>query len=103
MKKTLGESVIFRVYGKRDARIVRMWAQDPRCTQDRCHDPIQNLHALLEMMDEIGRGDVARKVIDHLQTAMDAEKLAREILEIVAGALARKRDSQRAPARRVKR
>lgn len=71
MKKALGESEIMRVLGKRDARIIRMYAQNPRSTADRCHDPIENLHALLYSMDEIGRGDVARRILAYLETALD--------------------------------
>ena len=72
-KKALGESVLFRVFGKRDARIVRMCAQDPRFTADRCHDPIENLHTTLSMLDEVGRGDIARRIVGHLSSAIDGE------------------------------
>ena len=47
MKKSLGEPTLMQVLGKRDARIIRMYSQDPRFTAARCHDPIENLHSLL--------------------------------------------------------
>lgn len=92
-KKHLGESLLMQVLGKKNARTIRLYSQDPRFTEDRCKDPLESLHIIFSEADEIGRGDLARKAIDYLLTAigdhnydltpasqllptMDAEKLA---------------------------
>lgn len=92
-KKHLGESLLMQVLGKKNARTIRLYSQDPRFTEDRCKDPLESLHIIFSEADEIGRGDLARKAIAYLETAledgradispavqllptMDAEKLA---------------------------
>lgn len=92
-KKHLGESLLMQVLGKKNARTIRLYSQDPRFTEDRCKDPLESLHIIFSEVDEIGRGDLARKAIAYLETAledgradispavqllptMDAEKLA---------------------------
>lgn len=92
-KKHLGEPLLMQVLGKKNARTIRLYSQDPRLTEDRCKDPLEALHIIFSEADEIGRGDLARKAIAFLETAleensfdvspansllptMDAEKLA---------------------------
>lgn len=71
MKKHLGDSFILTVLGRRNARTVRMYAQDPRFTEDRCKDPLEALHILFEELATFGRGDVARAAIGYLLSAID--------------------------------
>lgn len=71
MKKHLGETFIVTVLGRRNARTIRMYAQDPRTTDDRCKDPIQALYILFEELATFGRGDVAHAAIDYLSSAVD--------------------------------
>ena len=66
MRKTLGDKFIMGVLGRRNARTIRMYAQDPRCTVDRCKDPIEALAILFDELDTCGRGDIARLATDHL-------------------------------------
>lgn len=93
LKKTLGEPLLMHVLGKKNARTIRLYSQDPKYTEDRSKDPLEYLHIIFSEADEIGRGDLARKAIDYLQSAvgdhsydlvpatqllptLDAEKLA---------------------------
>lgn len=58
------------VLGKKNARTIRLYSQDPAFTEDRSKDPLEALHIIFAEADEIGRGDLARKAIDYLATAI---------------------------------
>lgn len=70
-RKFLSVERIVLIFGKKNARSVYTWAQDPRVTDDRCKDPLEATHTMLQDLDAIGRGDVARAAIDYLSTAID--------------------------------
>ncbi len=70
MRKTLGDSFVMTVLGRKNARIIRMYAQDPRCTADRCKDPIEALAILFNELDTYGRRDIAELAIKHLQLSI---------------------------------
>ncbi len=70
-KKTLGETRILMILGRRNGRTIRMYSADPRYTQDRCRDPLEHLHAILSELDTFGRGDIARLAIEYLLTAVE--------------------------------
>lgn len=71
LKKSLGETFLMAVMGKKNARTIRLYSQDPRTTEDRCKDPLESLHIIFAEADLIGRGDLARKAIDYLHTSLD--------------------------------
>ena len=71
LKKALGETFLMAVMGKKNARTIRLYSQDPRTTEDRCKDPLEALHIIFSEADLIGRGDLARKAIDYLHTSLD--------------------------------
>lgn len=70
MRKTLGDTFIMNVLGRRNARTIRMYAQDPRCTVDRSKDPVEALAILFDELATFGRADIARLAIEHLQAAV---------------------------------
>ena len=70
-KKTLGETRLLLILGRRNGRTIRMYSADPRYTQDRCRDPLEHLHTILQELDTFGRGDIARLAIEYLMTAVD--------------------------------
>ena len=70
-KKTLGESRLLLILGRRNGRTIRMYSADPRYTQERCRDPLEHLHIILSELDTFGRGDIARLAIAYLSTALD--------------------------------
>lgn len=73
LKKNLGENFLMQVLGKRNARTIRMYSNDPRTSEERCKDPLEMLHIIFSEADEIGRGDLARKAIAYLHTAIEDE------------------------------
>ena len=70
-KKTLGESRLLLILGRRNGRTIRMYSADPRYTQERCRDPLEHLHIILQELDTFGRGDIARLAIEYLSAAVD--------------------------------
>ena len=70
-KKTLGESRLMLILGRRNGRTIRMYSADPKYTQERCRDPLEHLHIILSEMELFGRGDVAGLAIRYLETALD--------------------------------
>lgn len=70
LKRSLGESFLMAVMGKKNARTIRLYSQDPRTSEDRCKDPLEALHIIFSEADEIGRGDLAKKAIDYLLSAL---------------------------------
>jgi len=73
MKCHLGEGFLMKILGRRNGRTIRLYCQDPNFTEDRCKDPLQTLHLLFCELVVIGRGDVAKKAIAFLQTAIRPE------------------------------
>lgn len=70
MRKTLGDSFVMTILGRRNARTIRMYAQDPRFTGERSKDPIEALAILFNELDTYGRRDIAELAITHLQVAI---------------------------------
>lgn len=94
-RKHLGRSVLYAIFGKKNARTVDYWCEDPRYTDkpDSASDPILWVKNLLDTLDDHGYTHVVRAaisffktgtsledeyapVVDDLLPTMDAEKLA---------------------------
>lgn len=67
-RKYLGRSVLYRIFGKRHARTVDGWCEDPRFTdkEDGAFDPIQGVRELLSLLDDHGHCGVVRSCISYL-------------------------------------
>ena len=67
-RKQLGASVLYAIFGKKNARKVDYWAQNPRCTNkpEGSYDPISGVKSLVETLDDYGHTDVARATITFL-------------------------------------
>jgi len=74
-RKHLGPGSIAKVFGKSNVRSAYDWAQDPLTTQKRCRSPLEALHHMFQLLDEIGLGYVARASIAYLQTAIEPDEL----------------------------
>ena len=81
-RKHLGVERLVAMFGKKNARSIYTWAADPACTEERCKDPLEALHAMLSELDTIGRGDVARSALAYLATALDGEHEEPAVAEI---------------------
>lgn len=73
MRKILGDDFVMAVLGRRNARTIRMYAQDPRCTFDRCKDPLEALAILFDELETCGRADIAKLAIAYLQQAIGCQ------------------------------
>lgn len=82
-RKHLSPERVTKIFGKKNARSAYTWAQDPVTTEDRCKDPIEALHTMMLELDAIGRGDVARAVIEFLRTAVDGESCSCAVKEVL--------------------
>ncbi len=74
MRKTIGDSFVMAVLGRRNARTIRMYAQDPRYTVDRSKDPIEALGILFDELATYGRRDIAELGIKHLQRSIGCDE-----------------------------
>lgn len=74
--KHLTPGVIATIFGKSNVRSAYSYGQDPAVTQHRCKDPIEAVRMMLERLDEVGRGDVAKAAIAYMATAIEEEYLA---------------------------
>ena len=67
-RKHLGSSVLYAIFGKKNARSIDYWAQDPRYTNkpEGSYDPILGIKTLLETLDDHGHEAVVRAAISHI-------------------------------------
>lgn len=67
-RKHLGKSALYEVFGKKNARVVDFWSQDPACTDKplEAYDPIRGLKNLLDRLDDMGHCGVVRACIAYL-------------------------------------
>lgn len=67
-RKHLGRSVLYGIFGKRHARTVDHWSQDPRFTdkEEKAFDPIQGVKDLLSILDDHGHCGVVRSCLSYL-------------------------------------
>ena len=64
-RKHLGNSTLYAIFGKKKARAIDMWAQDPRYTlkPEGSYDPILGVKTLIETLDDRGHADVVRSAV----------------------------------------
>ncbi|MFA7346877.1 MAG: hypothetical protein WCZ86_03860 [Desulfurivibrionaceae bacterium] len=78
-RKHLGRSVLYAIFGKKNARTVDYWCEDPRYTgkEDRAFDPIQGVKDLLDALDDQGHTPIVRACLNFLRsgTSLEEEKL----------------------------
>lgn len=67
-RKYLGASALYAIFGKKNARVVDYWCQDPRFTakEEGAYDPIHGVKALLDMLDDQGHCSTVRACIAYL-------------------------------------
>lgn len=84
-RKYLGRSTLYSIFGKRHARTVDLWCEDPRFTdkEDKAFDPVQGVHDLLTLLDDHGHCGIVRSCIAYLISGTSAEcGIDAEIVEI---------------------
>ncbi|MDD3814401.1 MAG: hypothetical protein PHZ02_07120 [Desulfocapsaceae bacterium] len=67
-RKRLGASALCVIFGKKNARAVDYWCQDPMYTDksEQAYDPIQGVKNLLSMLDDRGHVGAVRNCIAFL-------------------------------------
>jgi hypothetical protein len=75
-RKHLGRSALYAIFGKKNARTVDFWCEDPKFTgkEERAFDPIQGVKDLLESLDDQGHTSVVRSTIDFLREGTSLEE-----------------------------
>lgn len=77
-RKHLGRSAMYAIFGKKNARTVDYWCEDPKFTgkEERAFDPIQGVKDLLETLDDHGHTSVVRSCLDFLREGTSLEESA---------------------------
>ncbi len=77
-RKHLGRSALYAIFGKKNARTVDFWCEDPKFTgkEERAFDPIQGVKDLLETLDDHGHTSVVRACLDFLREGTSLEESA---------------------------
>ena len=67
-RKHLNRSTLYAIFGKKNARAVDYWCEDPRYTAkvDGAYDPISGVKSMLETLDDQGHCGVVRSAIAYL-------------------------------------
>lgn len=67
-RKHLSRSVLYAIFGKKNARAVDYWCEDPRYTAklDGAYDPLNGVRTLLESLDDQGHCGVVRAALSYL-------------------------------------
>ena len=75
-RKRLGRHVLYAIFGKRHARTVDLWCQDPRFTDKEtiAYDPLQGLRDLLSLLDDHGHVPVVRAALQYLSAGTSVQK-----------------------------
>ena len=73
-RKHLGNSTLYAIFGKKKARAIDMWAQDPRYTlkPEGSYDPILGVKTLIETLDDRGHADVVRSAVAFMVSGTSA-------------------------------
>lgn len=67
-RKHLGRSVLYAIFGKKNARAVDYWCEDPKYTNkpDGAYDPIQGIRDLLTALDDHGHTAVVKSACQYM-------------------------------------
>lgn len=67
-RKYLGRSALYAIFGKKNARSVDYWCEDPKYTSkpDNAYDPLLGIRDLLKELDDHGHGPVVRSALKYI-------------------------------------
>jgi hypothetical protein len=73
-RKHLGRSVLYSIFGKKNARAVDYWCEDPRYTAkpEGAYDPIYGVKILLEALDDLAHCGTVRSALAYLASGTSA-------------------------------
>lgn len=88
-RKYLGRSALYAIFGRKNARSVDYWCEDPKYTSkpETAYDPLQGIKYLLKELDDHGHSPVVRSALKYItsetSTAIDGECEFGELLPTV--------------------
>lgn len=82
-RKHLGRGVLYSIFGRRHARTVDLWCEDPRFTgkEEKAFDPIQGLKDLLDLLDDQGHCGTVRACLSYLAAGTACATIQEEIID----------------------
>ena len=89
-RKYLGRSALYAIFGKKNARSVDFWCEDPTTTSkdEKAYDPIEGVKNLLKELDDHGHGPVVRSTLKHITSetniTIDGECQYGELLDTLS-------------------
>ncbi|MGV0961834.1 MAG: hypothetical protein ACOYB1_18570 [Limnohabitans sp.] len=74
-RKHLGRSVLYAIFGRKNARAVDYWCENPLHTQkpDGAYDPMHGVKALVDTLDDHGHCDVVRSIFGYLSAGTSCD------------------------------
>ena len=74
-RKHLNRSTLYSIFGKKNARTVDYWCENPKFTgkSEEAYDPIQGVKDLLETLDDQGHCDVVRSAVAFMVSGTSIE------------------------------
>lgn len=86
-RKHLGRSVLYSIFGKKNARAVDYWCEDPKYTNkpDGAYDPIQGVRDLMTALDDHGHTAVIRSACQYMtaETSGAAEEAPTNLTDLL--------------------
>lgn len=75
VRKHLGRSVLYSIFGKKNARAVDYWCENPKFTAkaEKAYDPLQGVKDTIDLLDDHGHCDVVRAVLVYLAAGTSCE------------------------------
>jgi len=73
-KVHLGKRLVL-LWGKRNARVLRLYSQNPAFTERDCKCPLERLWNVFFELKAVGRADVARQALAYLESAIEDREL----------------------------
>lgn len=74
-RKHLGRSRLYALFGRKNARAVDLWCEDPRFTgkSEDAYDPLRGIKSLIDDLDDHGHTSVVRAAIGFLKAGTSLE------------------------------
>ncbi len=74
-RKYLTRSALYAIFGKKNARAVDYWCENPRYTakSERAYDPLKGIKDLVDLLDDRGHCDLVRAVLAFLAAGTTCE------------------------------
>jgi hypothetical protein len=88
-RKYLHRSTLYAIFGKRHARTIDLWCEDPNFSakDDRAFDPIQGVRDLLAMLDDHGHVGIVRSCLVYLASGTSVDLDLKDSVQDLKGSI----------------